>query len=79
MFLSCFALTEKDQQVSAFTPSCLNSFIPPTGCNGRTIPEENSRWELMVDQFANYFTDLNLKAGEVVKDIKSSQISRELE
>lgn len=33
----------------------------------------------MVDQFSNYFTDLNLKAGEVVTDIKSSQISRELE
>lgn len=33
----------------------------------------------MVDQFNNYFTDLNLRASEVVKDIKSSQISRELE
>lgn len=51
-----------------------------TGCNARIIiPEEVSQWEVMVDQFNNYFTDLNLKAGEVVKDIKSSQISRELE
>ena len=32
-----------------------------------------------MDQFNNYFTDLNLRASEVVKDIKSSQISRELE
>lgn len=78
MFLSCFALTTKDQQVSAFIPSSIHP-SPLTGCDGRNIPEENSRWELMVDQFTNYFTDLNLKAGEVVKDIKSSQISRELE
>lgn len=79
--MSCFELTAKDQQVSAFTPSFLHPFIlsPPTGSDGRNIPEENSRWEMMVDQFTNYFTDLNLKAGEVVKDIKSSQISRELE
>lgn len=78
MFLSCFALTAKDQQVSAFLPSPIHSSAL-TGCDGRNIPEEVSRWELMVDQFTNYFTDLNLKAGEVVKDIRSSQISRELE
>lgn len=33
----------------------------------------------MVDQFNSYFTDLNMKAEEVVKDLRSSQISRELE
>lgn len=71
------------QKTSRCQHSFLHSFIihssPLTGCDGRNIPEEISRWELMVDQFTNYFTDLNLKAGEVVKDIRSSQISRELE
>lgn len=73
--------------MSVFAASGTNSFcvcvcvsLPPsTGCNARIIPEEKSQWEVMVDQFYNYFTDLNLKAAEMVKDLKSSQISRELE
>lgn len=56
-----------------------NVLLFPPGCNARSIPEERTQWEVMVDQFNNYFTDLNLRAGDVVKDIRSSQISRELE
>lgn len=58
---------------------CVFFLCVSTGCNARIIPEEKGQWEVMVEQFNNYFTEVNLKAGEVVKDIKSSQISRELE
>lgn len=64
----------QDSFVHSFTRS--SALI---GFDARFIPEEKSQWELMVDQFNDYFTDLNLKAGEVVKDMRSSQISRELE
>lgn len=38
-----------------------------------------SQWELTVEQFNDYLADLNLKAAQVVKELRSSQISRELE
>lgn len=49
------------------------------GCHARNVLQEKTPWEVTVDKFNDYFTDLNSKADEVVKGIQSSQISRELE
>jgi len=52
-----------------------------SGCHARSVPEANWKnpWEITVDELKEYLTDLSSKADEVVKDIRSSQISRELD
>ncbi|XP_061597230.1 apolipoprotein Eb-like [Cololabis saira] len=52
-----------------------------SGCQARSIaPEEwRSTLEDTVDKLKEYMTDMNTRAEEVVKDIRSHQISRELD
>ncbi|KAM9775966.1 apolipoprotein Ea [Syngnathus typhle] len=49
-----------------------------SGCQGKSFFQDDSAttWE---EFFQDYITELNTKADEIVKDIRSSQISRELE
>lgn len=56
-------------------------FLVNPGCHARGVPQRDSRnpWEVTLDEFKDYFTDLSSKADGVVKDIKSSPVSRELE
>lgn len=51
------------------------------GCHAHMVPlvEATSPWENTVNQFKDYFTELNSKADAMVQDIKSSEIGRELE
>uniref|UniRef100_A0A8C9X6W8 Apolipoprotein Ea n=1 Tax=Sander lucioperca TaxID=283035 RepID=A0A8C9X6W8_SANLU len=55
----------------------LSVSVQNLGCHARSVPddEEKNPWEVTVDKFNEYLT----KADEVVKNIKSSQISRELD
>ncbi|MED6240448.1 hypothetical protein ATANTOWER_021272, partial [Ataeniobius toweri] len=52
-----------------------------SGCRARSVVQDNWQrtWEVTVEKFNDYITELNTRADDVVKDIKSSQISRELE
>uniref|UniRef100_A0A8D2ZIL4 Apolipoprotein Eb n=1 Tax=Scophthalmus maximus TaxID=52904 RepID=A0A8D2ZIL4_SCOMX len=56
-------------------------FLVNPGCHARGVPQRDSRnpWEVTLDEFKDYFTDLSSKADGVVKDIKSSPVSRELD
>lgn len=51
------------------------------GCQARSIfeEEEKTTWEVAIDKFNNYMTDLNTKTDQMMEGIMSSQISRELE
>lgn len=49
-----------------------------SGCHARSV-HDPSPWEATVDKFNKYLSDLNMKADEVMGNIKSSQISRELD
>lgn len=63
---------------SAQTLQCFLLCAP--GCQARSLPEDwESSWETAVGKVQDYFTDLNTKAEEMARDIKSYQISRELE
>lgn len=56
-------------------------FIFNPGCQARSIfeEEEKTTWEVAIDKFNNYMTDLNTKTDQMMEGIMSSQISRELE
>lgn len=49
------------------------------GCHARSFFEEKNSWEVAVDKFNDYLSQLNTQADQMVEGIKSSQISRELE
>lgn len=51
------------------------------GCQARSLfgEEEKTTWEVAIDKFNNYMTDLNTRTDEMMEGIMSSQISRELE
>lgn len=51
------------------------------GCQARSIfgEEEKTTWEVAIDKFNNYMTDLNTRTDQMMEGIMSSQISRELE
>ncbi|XP_054620152.1 apolipoprotein Ea isoform X2 [Dunckerocampus dactyliophorus] len=52
-----------------------------SGCQARSVfPDESTTaWEAAVENFKNYMTALSEKADGMVRDIKSSQIRRELD
>ncbi|XP_033950927.1 apolipoprotein Ea [Pseudochaenichthys georgianus] len=52
-----------------------------SGCYARSVPQDEMKnsWEVTVEKFNDYLTDLNSKADSMVKGIKSSQINRELD
>uniref|UniRef100_G3NGQ8 Apolipoprotein Eb n=1 Tax=Gasterosteus aculeatus TaxID=69293 RepID=G3NGQ8_GASAC len=52
-----------------------------TGCSARVVRQADAtvRWEDTVDRFWQYVSDLNQKADVVVRDLKTSQITRELD
>ena len=53
-----------------------------TGCNARAVRQADATpdpWVESVDRFWQYIADLNQQADGVVENIKSSQLSRELE
>ncbi|KAK6323514.1 hypothetical protein J4Q44_G00058530 [Coregonus suidteri] len=53
-----------------------------SGCHAWVLPmqdEPQTPWEKTIDQFKDYITDLNSKADEKVKNIRASQLSRELD
>ncbi|KAG7474292.1 apolipoprotein Eb-like [Solea senegalensis] len=53
-----------------------------TGCNARVLPQADvsvSRWEDTVDRFWQYISELNKQADGVLQNVKSSQLSRELD
>nr|XP_057903177.1 apolipoprotein Ea isoform X2 [Doryrhamphus excisus]XP_057903178.1 apolipoprotein Ea isoform X2 [Doryrhamphus excisus]XP_057903179.1 apolipoprotein Ea isoform X2 [Doryrhamphus excisus]XP_057903180.1 apolipoprotein Ea isoform X2 [Doryrhamphus excisus] len=52
-----------------------------SGCQARSVVQDEftTPWEAAVENFKNYMTALNEKADGMVKDIKSSQIKRELD
>lgn len=50
------------------------------GCHARSVPQDLERsWEAAVEQINDYLTNLNTKADELVKDIQSTQVAREME
>ena len=52
------------------------------GCNARAVLQPDAvvpQWEATVDRFWQYIADLTQKADGVLQDVKSSQLSRELE
>ncbi|XP_034017415.1 apolipoprotein Ea [Thalassophryne amazonica] len=54
-----------------------------SGCHGRSVSSLVSKnpknpWEMTVEAFKNYFDDIDSKAKMMLKDIKSSELSREL-
>lgn len=51
------------------------------GCQARSIfgEEEKTTWEVAIDNFNNYMTDLNTRTDQMMEGLMSSQISRELE
>ena len=62
---------------------CLSLLSPASGCNARAVRQADAtppnRWEDTVDRFWQYVSELNQKADGVVQNIKSSQLTRELE
>ncbi|KAK2910014.1 hypothetical protein Q8A73_007729 [Channa argus] len=53
-----------------------------TGCNGRAVRQADAttnRWEDTVDRFWQYVSELNEKADGVMQELKTSQITRELD
>ncbi|KAM6935097.1 apolipoprotein Eb [Lycodopsis pacificus] len=53
-----------------------------TGCNARVVRQADAttiRWEESVDRFWQYVADLNEKADGVVEELKTSQLTRELD
>lgn len=50
-----------------------------TGCNARAVPVTSDRWEDTVNRFWQQISDLNTKADGVVQNLKTSQLTRELE
>ncbi|XP_061839476.1 apolipoprotein Ea [Nerophis lumbriciformis] len=52
-----------------------------SGCQARSFFQDDltEPWEAAVENFKNYMTALNEKADEMVQNIKSSQIKRELD
>ncbi|KAM3872723.1 apolipoprotein Eb [Diretmus argenteus] len=54
-----------------------------TGCNARAVRQadatQQNPWEVTVDRFWEYISDLNKKADGVVENIKASQLTRELD
>ncbi|XP_027891043.1 apolipoprotein Ea [Xiphophorus couchianus] len=52
-----------------------------SGSRARSVLQDDwqGTWEVTVERFNDYITELNSRADGVVKDIKSSQISRELD
>ncbi|KAL7394301.1 hypothetical protein ABVT39_023839 [Epinephelus coioides] len=52
-----------------------------TGCNARAVRQADATpsWEDSVNRFWQYVADLNDKAEGAVKDLKASQLSRELD
>merc|ERR1712035_250501 len=52
-----------------------------SGCHARSVPQDEWKnpWEVTVDKFNDYLTDLNTRAEEMVHEVRSSQISRELD
>ena len=56
------------------------AFPPSPGCHARSMPEPRSDpWEEALEKFKDYFTDLTSKSDAMLKDIKSHEITRELE
>lgn len=51
------------------------------GCQARSLfgEEEKTTWEVAIDKFNDYMTDLNTRSDLMMEGIMSSQISRELE
>lgn len=52
------------------------------GCNARVLFQADApqpKWEEMVESFWTYVAELNTQADGVVQNIKTSQLSRELE
>ncbi|XP_060949370.1 apolipoprotein Ea [Limanda limanda] len=51
-----------------------------SGCHARSMPEARSDpWEDALEKFKDYFTDLTSKSDAVLKNIRSSEITRELD
>lgn len=75
------------RSVSPHAPVSHPSFSPCaspfTGCNARSMPRQveatQNPWEVTVDRFWHYISNLNQQADGVVQNIKASQLSRELE
>lgn len=53
-------------------------FLKP-GCQARGLFHSKTTWEVAVDRFNDYITELNTRADNMMTGIRSSQISRELE
>lgn len=59
----------------------LNLF-PFAGCQARSLHQADeaiAKWEETVDRFWQYVSELNTHADGMVQNVKSSQLSRELE
>lgn len=75
------------RSVSPHAPVSYPTFSPCaspfTGCNARSMPRQveatQDLWEVTVDRFWQYISNLNEQADGVVQNIKASQLSRELE
>lgn len=56
-------------------------FVLNLGCQARSLfwEEDKTTWEVTIDKFNDYMTDLNTRTDQMMEGIMSSQISRELE
>lgn len=56
-------------------------FVLNLGCQARSLfwEEDKTTWEVAIDKFNDYMTDLNTRTDQMMEGIMSSQISRELE
>ncbi|KAK2830652.1 hypothetical protein Q5P01_018583 [Channa striata] len=52
-----------------------------SGCHARSLPQDSwdTAWEATVEKFKDYLTELNSRADGILGDIRSHQISRELD
>lgn len=53
--------------------------VSTSGSHARAVPPNSDQWQVTVNRFWRYITDLNQHTDGVVKNLKTHQISRELE